>query len=191
MVENTLGLYGKRRVPGSPVEGEEEGEMQIAVMSDTHDNIWRLEEALPHLAQADAVLHCGDLCAPFVVKHIGDATGEIPVHIVWGNNDGDPFTITKVAQGYEAIRLHGALAELELGRVRVAVNHYPEIARGLARSGLYDLVCYGHDHTAHEARVGECLLLNPGEVMGMNGRSTLALVDDGTLEVTWIELGEV
>jgi putative phosphoesterase len=163
--------------------------MQIAVMSDTHDNIWKLEEALPHLAQADVVLHCGDLCAPFVVKQIGDASGEIPVHIVWGNNDGDPFTISKVAQRYANIHLHGALAELDLGQARVAINHYPEIARGLALSGLYDLVCYGHDHTAHEERLGGCLLLNPGEVMGMNGRSSLALVDGETWQVTWVELG--
>lgn len=164
--------------------------MQIAVMSDTHDNIWKLEKALPHLAGADVVLHCGDLCSPFVIKHIGDATGAIPVHIVWGNNDGDPFTISQVAQGYEHIHLHGPLAELEWGKARVAVNHYPEIARGLAQSGLYDLVCYGHDHTAHEERLDGCLLLNPGEVMGMNGRSTLALVDHDTLDVSWVELIE-
>lgn len=162
--------------------------MQIAVLSDTHDNVWKLDQAAPHLKQAQAVLHCGDLCAPFVIHRLGGIAGDIPVHVVWGNNDGDPFTIAKVAQEYPNIHLHGALAELELGGVKVAVNHYPEIARRLAQSGAYDLVCYGHDHTAHDERQGECLLLNPGEVMGLNGRSTLALVESETLTTTWVDL---
>lgn len=161
--------------------------MQLAVISDTHDNIWKLEQAAPHLGQAQAVLHCGDLCSPFVIKKLGEMT-DVPVHVVWGNNDGDPFTIAKVAQDFTNIHLHGALAEVELGGVKVAVNHYPEIARRLAQSGAYDLVCYGHDHTAHKEQVGDCLLLNPGELMGLNGRSTFALLDHATMEPTWVEL---
>jgi hypothetical protein len=161
--------------------------MQIAVISDTHDNIWKLDQAAPHLQQAHAVLHCGDLCAPFVIKKLGEMTG-VPVHVVWGNNDGDPFTIAKVAQDYANIHLHGALAEVELGGLKVAVNHYPEIALRLAQSSAYDLVCYGHDHTAHKEQVGDCLLLNPGELMGLNGRSTFALIDRDSLKTTFVDL---
>jgi predicted phosphodiesterase len=84
--------------------------------------------------------------------------------------------------------LHGALAEVEAGGLKVAANHYPEIARGLAKSGDYGLVCYGHDHNLHEERMGECLLLNPGELMGMKGRSTLAMVDTADRKVAWIDL---
>jgi predicted phosphodiesterase len=77
---------------------------------------------------------------------------------------------------------------VELDERRVAVNHYPQIARGLAYSGNYHLVCYGHDHNAHEERIGECLFLNPGEVMGMKGRRTLAIVETSTMGVEWIDL---
>jgi putative phosphoesterase len=162
--------------------------MRIAVISDTHDNIWKIEQAIPALLQAEVILHCGDLCAPFVVRQLGEALGDKPVHIVWGNNDGDPYTIGKVAAAYKGIKLHGALAALELDGLRIGVNHYPEIAHGLARSGRYDLVCYGHDHSAHEERIGDCTLLNPGEVMGLNGRSSLAVFDTSTHAVEWVEL---
>jgi putative phosphoesterase len=122
------------------------------------------------------------------VKRLGEGLPGKPVHIVWGNNDGDPFLISKVASGFPEIQIHGHLAQLELEGVRVGVNHYPVIARDLARSGSYDLVCYGHDHTAHESMVGDCLLLNPGELMGMKGKSTLALVDLEDRSVVWVTL---
>lgn len=162
--------------------------MNIAVMSDTHDNIWKLEEAVQGMGRADTVLHCGDLCAPFVVKRLGEELEGTPVHIVWGNNDGDQHLLTEVAADYPNVHLHGLTARLELDGWNVAVNHYPDLGRDLALSGRYDMVCYGHDHTAHEEHLKDCLLLNPGEVMGMNGRSSIAFVDTESGEVEFVEL---
>ena len=162
--------------------------MRIAVLSDTHDNIWKIEAAAPHLQQAEAVLHCGDLCSPFVIKHLAEAVGERALHVVWGNNDGDTFAIGRVASAYPRVKIHGMLARLELGGVAIALNHYPEIAHDLARSGQYGLVCYGHDHTLHQSEIDGCLLLNPGEMMGLNGRSTLALVDLPAMSVEILEV---
>ena len=162
--------------------------MKIAVLSDSHDNIWKLEGAAPAIASAEAVIHCGDLSAPFMVRRLGELAGDRPVHIVWGNNDGDTFLIGKVAAAFPGVLLHGPLAEVELGGLRVAVNHYPRIAAGLARSGLYDLVCYGHDHQRFEGREGNCVLLNPGELLGMMAASSLALFETSTRQVSWFEL---
>ena len=162
--------------------------MHIAILSDTHDNIWKLAHAMPHLAQAEAVIHCGDLVAPFVMQQMGEGIPESPIHVVWGNNDGDTFRLTQVAARFPRITLHGESARLNLGGVRIGVTHYPEIARDLARSGSFGLVAYGHDHQAHEEWIGDCLLLNPGEVMGMKGRSSLALVDTSDRSVRWVEL---
>ena len=44
--------------------------MKIAVFSDTHDNIWKLERALGLMKNADVLIHCGDLCSPFVMKRL-------------------------------------------------------------------------------------------------------------------------
>ncbi len=162
--------------------------MRIAVLSDSHDNIWRLKEAMPHLQTAETVIHCGDLCSPFMIRRLGDGLKGKDLHVVWGNNDGDTFLISKVAAEFPGVHLHGPLAKLDLEGSRIAVNHYPELARGLAATGAFDIVCYGHDHTAHVEWVGECLLLNPGELMGMNGKSSLALIELPSRQVQFIEL---
>jgi putative phosphoesterase len=162
--------------------------MRIAVMSDSHDNIWKLQNALPHLASADVILHCGDIISPFMLLRLIKGTGGNPVHMIWGNNDGDKRLLSEVAAGAENIRLHGDYALLDLDGITVALNHYPKVARALAESGNYDLVCYGHDHQAHDEWVGDTLLLNPGELMGMNSRSTIAIFDTLTKKVEYIEL---
>jgi hypothetical protein len=162
--------------------------MRIGILSDSHDNIWKLSEAIKHLVTVDAVIHCGDLCAPFVVKRLGEGLPDIPIHIVWGNNDGDPHRISRVAMNYSNMNLHGEVAKLEIGDLKIGVTHYPEIAAEFADSGNFDLVCYGHDHTAFQEQIGNCLLLNPGELMGMNGHSTLAIYDSQARQAEMIEL---
>ena len=163
--------------------------MKIAILSDIHDNIWKLAAAMPHLAACDAVIHCGDLCSPFVITRLGQGVGDKPVHIVWGNNDGDAHLIHRNAAAFPNISLDGEVSRFEFGGLRIAVNHYPELARGLAGSGDFDLVCYGHDHVAHQEWVSRCLLLNPGELMGMNGNSRMAIVETETRSVEEVDLG--
>ncbi len=162
--------------------------MRIAVISDTHDNIWKIDEALTYLKSVDAVLHCGDIISPFVIVRFAKGLPDIPVHIVWGNNDGDKRLLTNKAAEADNIFIHGDFADLELGGMRIGINHYPQIARALAKSDSYDLVCYGHDHTLHEEFVGKTILLNPGELMGLNGRSTFCIIDTKNMETNWVEL---
>ncbi|GAB4561403.1 MAG: metallophosphoesterase [Anaerolineae bacterium] len=156
--------------------------MQIAVMSDIHDNIWNLEKALKAIQArgAEAIICCGDFCAPFSLKQIADSFPG-PIHVVFGNNDGDPLLLSRIASRYEGrVQLHGIYAEIELGGRRIAVIHYPEPARRIAQSGVFDLVLYGHDHQRHVEQVGRTTLANPGEVMGRWGSPTFGLYDTET-----------
>ncbi|HBY64170.1 MAG TPA: hypothetical protein DEH78_30480, partial [Solibacterales bacterium] len=57
----------------------------------------------------------------------------------------------------------------KFGGRRVAMQHFDTIARGLAHSGLYDLVCYGHNHVFRVTRVNQTLAVNPGPIMGAAG----------------------
>jgi len=163
--------------------------MQVAVISDVHDNIWKLETVLERVGQAgaEALAFCGDFCAPFTLKQMADGFPG-PVHCIFGNNDGDKWLLSRVAAGADNVTLHGQLAELTLGERRIAANHYPDIAHGLAASGRYDAVFFGHSHERHLAWVGDTLLLNPGEVMGRFGPPTFALYDTGTGQAAIHEL---
>ena len=87
--------------------------MKIAVISDTHDHLENSDKAIDIIngAGADALIHCGDLCSPFVLDHLAAFTG--PVHMVFGNNEGDRFTIGKVSLEFPNIKIHGELGVLE------------------------------------------------------------------------------
>jgi putative phosphoesterase len=139
--------------------------MKIAILSDIHDNVWKLAGALEAVRDADALICCGDLCSPFIVHQLGRGFAG-PIHIVFGNNDGDLYRISANARHHEHIRLHGELFRGEFDGQRFAVNHFDAIARSLAASGEFDVVCYGHNHVFDITRVGETLAINPGAIMG-------------------------
>ena len=151
---------------------------RIALLSDIHDNIWRLETALRQVAEsaADALLFAGDFCAPFVLTQLAEGFSG-PIHCVLGNNDGDGRLLEKLATHQEHLTLHGIYAEVTLGDCRAALIHYPAPALRIAQAGQFALVCYGHDHRQYAERVGAGWLVNPGEVMGRFGAPTWALYD--------------
>jgi hypothetical protein len=170
--------------------------MRVAVISDIHDNLWNLAAAIEHVSEAaDILICCGDLCSPFVM----DLLARFPrrVEIVFGNNDADLFRITRKSS--ERLRVHGELFETELDGKRIAVNHFDYLARPMAASGLYDIVCYGHNHNFNVTRVGRTLAINPGPIMGARfpgGKwedvlPTFAVVDTqtGTVEAFGIHAG--
>ena len=155
--------------------------MLIAVASDIHDNIWNLDRALADIRgrKAEALLFLGDFCAPFTLAQMAEGFAG-PVHVVFGNNDGDPLLLATVARKYAHVTLHGQLAELDLGGRRVALNHYPQIATRLAESGAYAAVFSGHDHKGMKKTMGKTLWANPGEVMGRFGAPSYGIYDTGT-----------
>jgi putative phosphoesterase len=163
--------------------------MKIAVISDIHDNIWQLEKVLNGIAAtgADVLFCCGDLCAPFTLKQISEGF-QGPVHLVFGNNDGDKWLITTIATKTGNVTLHDTFFETELGGRQVAMVHFPNLGKALAASDKFDIVFYGHNHTQAVERVGETWWVNPGEVMGRFGRSTYAVYDTKTDEVATFEV---
>jgi putative phosphoesterase len=152
--------------------------MTVAVLSDIHDNIWNLEKVLTALPDhgAERAFFLGDFCAPFTLAQLAEGFSG-PLDVVFGNNDGDTFLLSSVAAGHDTVTLHGQLAELTVGGRSVALNHYPDIAAGLAASGRYDAVFSGHDHRAYQETRGATLWANPGEIMGRFGSPTYGLWD--------------
>lgn len=150
--------------------------MRIGVMSDSHDHLPNLDKAVG-LFNAEGVghvIHAGDFVAPFAVARLEGLRARVTG--VFGNNDGERLL---VARRFEKIgEVYPVMARLELGGRRIAVVHEDFPVEGLAHSGLYDVVIYGHTHQVEVRRVGGTLVLNPGEVCGyLTGRATVALVD--------------
>lgn len=166
--------------------------MEIVVLSDIHDNLWNLGAALDHVAKADVLICCGDLCSPFVIDQLSRFPGQ--VHIVFGNNDADLFRITRKSSDH--VQVHGEYFETEIDGRKIAVNHFDYIARPIIRSGLYDIVCFGHNHEFSVSRAGRTLAINPGAIMGARFPSghwedvapTFVVVETRTIEVQGFEI---
>ena len=139
--------------------------MRIGIVSDSHDRVEVLRSAVDFLAnRCDVLLHAGDLSAPFIVPMLAAFPG--PVHVVFGNNDADRFRMQMQAARFGNLTLHGETFLGDVGGVRTAMQHFPELAGPLAESGRFDLVVFGHDHVPACDRLGEADVVNPGSLLG-------------------------
>lgn len=151
---------------------------KIGVISDSHDHLPNLRHALGQLMErgVQTVIHCGDLIAPFVTVELGRLQG-LTIHTVFGNNDGDRFLHQRLAVEAPNVTHHGEAGTVELGGRRLAFSHYGEHALGLAGQRGCQAAFFGHTHQPHDERVGEVLLLNPGELLGMKGAPSFCIYD--------------
>ncbi|OAG28532.1 YfcE family phosphodiesterase [Thermodesulfatator autotrophicus] len=164
--------------------------MLLAVVSDSHDAIPNLSKAvtLANEKGAQILIHCGDLISPFMLLELGKFKGE--VHFILGNNPGDIWLLMNKLKEFPGIHCHGQQAFLSVAGLNIAVVHFPAVAEGLAATGKYDVVFYGHTHEYDEQKVNQTLLLNPGEILGKNGPPTMMFFDTETKTVTKVVLDE-
>lgn len=149
--------------------------MKVAILSDSHDHIRNLEKALSNIkGKVDAIIHCGDLIAPFASAIL--ATSDLPIYICIGNNDEDHIAMLKKGlPNFTWITVGQEYGEEEFDQRKVAFTHYPKLAALLANSEKHDVVFFGHTHVIENKMVGNTLLLNPGSICGIiNGKYTKA-----------------
>ncbi|MBN2100470.1 YfcE family phosphodiesterase [Candidatus Dojkabacteria bacterium] len=140
--------------------------MKIGVISDVHDNAHNLVLALEELEshKVEKIWFLGDFAGAAISRIM--ISSVIPIFAIWGNNDGDKSLITKFSLE-EGSNLEVGFATfdvVEADKRKVFLTHFPLIAKSMAKSGEYNAVFYGHDHLKHEEKVGDCLLMNPGEI---------------------------
>ena len=155
--------------------------MQVAVLSDSHDNIWNMQKVVAQIkGHIEAVIFCGDFCAPFMPTYLAELG--VPIYACLGNNDEDQLGLqTNGGSRFTWFPLFSEFAEVTLGERKIAFCHYPKLAALLAESGEYDAVFHGHNHIAKVEMVGETLLANPGAICGIQagkpGKASFALYD--------------
>lgn len=157
--------------------------MKICIVSDSHDRADPLLAAVSAARSegAQAVVHCGDIIGGHTLRPLL-ALG-LPVHAVHGNNLGDTLAMVRMsAASGGLLSYHGAEADLALGGRHLFVTHYPHLARGMACTGDYDLVCCGHSHVASASRQrnilgGQTWVVDPGTVAGIGAPPTWVMGD--------------
>jgi uncharacterized protein len=125
------------------------------------------------LAEADLILHAGDVVAESVLEELRELA---PVEAVCGNMD-EP-TLRESLPAERVVEVAGA---------RIGMIHIPGQAAGraerlAARFPACDAVVYGHTHVPEASRRGSLWILNPGsptERRRAPARSMLVLDVDG------------
>lgn len=163
--------------------------MKIGVISDTHDNVPKIEAAIRYFNHigVEAVLHCGDFVAPFALVPFKELTPKL--YLVYGNNDGEKKGLRALAAQY-GWTLGAMPMEVNLGGRKIVMLHEPDLLEELRRDARHDLIVYGHTHKPRASHDNGRLALNPGEGGGwLSGRATVAVVDLETLAAAFHELG--
>jgi len=151
--------------------------MQIAVISDIHDNIVNLKKFLSWCAQAkiDRLICCGDVTNGETLKIMAQGFSG-PIHLVEGNIA--LFERTETEQ-YKNIRFYGQFGRFRIGKTDVGLMHEPNTLNKVLALGNCDLVFYGHTHKPWEETKKGTRLINPGTLSGMFTESSFAVWDAG------------
>lgn len=160
--------------------------MRIGIMADSHDNVPMIRRAceLFNVRGVKMVFHAGDYIAPFALNPLNELL-RCDYRGVFGNNDGEKLGLQRTADG----RLHPSPFEFTVGEWRVLVAHELPIVEVVAAGGSYRLVVYGHSHRPDIQRVGDTMVVNPGECGGwLLGRCTVAIARLDTLEAEIVDL---
>jgi putative phosphoesterase len=121
----------------------------------------------------ERALHAGDIISPITAKEFVKL--KMPLIAVFGNNDGEKLFLKEKFKGIGEI--HERKWEGELGGKKILLIHAPDMLDALDRSGVYDIIVYGHTHET-VVRKGKSLVVNPGECCGwITGRCTAAILD--------------
>jgi len=148
--------------------------IKIGVISDTHDNIPKIKQAIEifNKKKVSLVIHAGDIVSPFALIPFKELKAGFVS--IFGNNDGDKLLLKERAEG----RIFHQPYKFEYFDKKIVVMHEPDIVEELAISGYYDLIIYGHTHRAKIENINNTLIVNPGEAGGwLYGKATIAIIE--------------
>ena len=152
--------------------------MKIAVFSDSHGAIRKMQQACRALAP-DMAVHLGDFERD--ASWLTVAVPALPVKALRGNCDfasGAPESDTLFVDGLKIFLCHGHLYRVKQGLENLTM------AAGVAGA---DIVMFGHTHQPLVTTKSGVTLINPGSA-GEGRRQTCALLDTVSREVRIVDL---
>ena len=102
-------------------------------------------------------------------------SGEI--YYTFGNMDNDQLRLQENIKTYKNTKIFKDYGETNIEGKNIAITHYSQTAEELCKSEKYNFVFYGHTHKPWTQKLGECIMLNPGNVAGEIYPPTFAIWD--------------
>ena len=146
--------------------------MRIGVISDTHDNLTKLDRAVNFFnkQKVSFVLHAGDYVAPFSVACLSKLACDW--RGVFGNNDGDREALARASGN----RIAEDILRVEIDGRKIVMAHdggWIDLKKETAQ-----IIICGHTHKPEMSTKRSRLVINPGEACGwLSGVSTVAIID--------------
>ncbi len=148
--------------------------MLIAVISDTHDNLFRLEKALKEIRSREIKLlfHCGDIGIETIERLKIEA---IQIYAVCGNGDYYP-EVEKICKNSN-IGIFEDIGEIEIDDKKIAITHLPAVAEYLSSLKKYNIIFFGHTHRKSFKLLNNAKLINPGDIMARYNKPSFLIYD--------------
>jgi putative phosphoesterase len=162
--------------------------MMIGIISDTHDNLDAIDEAIGIFNErgVDLVAHAGDVISPFSAARFKGL--KAPMRVVFGNNDGERRGLR--IQFKDLDSEIDDFSDFDIDRKKVALYHgtIEGVLKALLDSEKYDVVVSGHSHSPEVKWQGKTLSINPGEACGyLSSIRTLCILDIGSMKPEIVE----
>ena len=167
--------------------------MLIGLLSDSHTNASRLENAVSLLVRQGAgiIVHCGDIVATGDVSIL--AAAGAGAYLVAGNMDR---RLEKLA---EEARTHGVnfatdFLEVPLGDDRYLIALHgdnEQLLQEFVAGGQFPYICHGHTHRAADNTYGQVRVICPGALAHPRRpkHPMVAILDTDSDTVKFIEVG--
>ena len=167
--------------------------MLIGLLSDSHANTLRLENAVALLVRQGAgiIVHCGDIVATGDVSIL--AAGGVGAYLVAGNMDRRPAKLAEEARTH-GVNFATDFLEVPLGDGRHLIalhGHNEQLLREFAAGGQFPYICHGHTHRAADNTYGQVRVICPGALAHPRWpkHPTVAILDTDADTVKFIEVG--
>jgi len=163
--------------------------MKIGIITDTHDHHENVLKAVEifNAHKVKYVLHAGDIVSPFAAVAFSRVEGAEFIAVL-GNNEGELVILFEKIAEFGG-RIYPDVYKGTIDGKRIFMTHRPSVIDEMAASGKFDLVIYGHTHKQDIRKVGDCLIINPGESTDwMTDTSCVVVVDTADMSHEVISL---
>lgn len=131
--------------------------MKILLLSDTHGDLLKIDDALEACSGLDMVIHCGDIDrdCDYLEKIL---PADIAFLAVRGNNDWyskRPYHLTAALDGIRFYITHGHREHVKSGLDTLSYA---------AAEQNCTVALFGHTHSAQDTTVGGIRIINPGSL---------------------------
>ncbi len=162
--------------------------MKIGIVSDTydsHENVLKTVQ-LFNDRKVDYILHAGDIVSPFTARTFSQDKNAKFI-AVFGNNEGEKLLVKSTIEEFGG-EIHEYAYIGEIAGRKIFMTHVPTTLDEVISSGKYDLVIYGHTHRQDIRKVGDTLVINPGEATDwITGNSSIVILE--TDDMSWEVVG--